>query len=194
MVDYKTGKKALDLCDVTQGVGLQMLLYLFALEQSGDAFFGTRCYPAGVEYFPAGAVSSRQGGCGWLGAAKKRHKAWQRSGMLLNDGKILEAMEPEDVKKKVLQDAFRADRAQLRKLESYVFGLLTDTVNDIASGDVTPDPYTRGTSFDPCTFCPYGAVCHPEQNARRRNFEKRSTRSVSGETVETAEKEGKHHG
>ena len=65
--------------------------------------------------------------------------------MLLNDGKILEAMEPEDVKKKVLQDAFRADRAQLRKLESYVFGLLTDTVNDIASGDVTPDPYTRGT-------------------------------------------------
>lgn len=194
VVDYKTGQKALDLCDVTQGVGLQMLLYLFALEQSGDAFFGTRCYPAGVEYFPARApYLPVKGDADGSELQKKRHKAWQRSGMLLNDGKILEAMEPEDVKKKVLQDAFRADRAQLRKLESYVFGLLTDTVNDIASGDVTPDPYTRGTSFDPCTFCPYGAVCHPEQNARRRNFEKIDEKRF-WETVETAEKEGKHHG
>lgn len=179
---------------MTQGVGLQMLLYLFALEQSGDVFFGTRCYPAGVEYFPARApYLPVKGDADGSELQKKRHKAWQRSGMLLNDGKILEAMEPEDVKKKVLQDAFRADRAQLRKLESYVFGLLTDTVNDIASGDVTPDPYTRGTSFDPCTFCPYGAVCHPEQNARRRNFEKIDEKRF-WETVETAEKEGKHHG
>ena len=32
VVDYKTGKKDFDYCDVFNGVGLQMLLYLFALE------------------------------------------------------------------------------------------------------------------------------------------------------------------
>ena len=121
---------------------------------------------------------------------KKRRKESQRSGMLLDDSQILEAMEPENGEKKVLQDIFRADREQLRKLENYVFGLLTGTVNDIASGDVTPNPYTRGTAFDPCTFCPYGPVCHPEQNAQRRNFE----RINEARFWETVGKEEKHHG
>ena len=191
VVDYKTGRKSFDLCDVTQGVGLQMLLYLFALEHSGDAFFGKRCYPAGVEYFPARApYLSVKGDMDAPEVEKKRRKEWQRSGMLLDDSQILEAMEPENGEKKVLQDIFRADREQLRKLESYVFGLLTGTVNDIASGDVTPNPYTRGTAFDPCTFCPYGPVCHPEQNAQRRNFE----RINEARFWETVGKEEEHHG
>ena len=191
VVDYKTGQKSFDLCDVTQGVGLQMLLYLFALERSGDAFFGGRCYPAGVEYFPARApYLSVKGDMDAQDVERKRRKAWQRSGMLLDDSQILAAMEPEDGEKKVLTDIFRADRDQLRKLETYVFGLLTGLVEDIASGDVTPNPYTRGTAFDPCTFCPYGAVCHPAENAQRRNFE----RITQERFWETVEKEGKHHG
>ena len=191
VVDYKTGQKSFDLCDVTQGVGLQMLLYLFALEHSGDVFFGERCYPAGVEYFPARApYLSVKGDMDAQEVEKKRRKAWQRSGMLLDDSQILEAMEPENGEKKVLTDIFHADRAQLRKLERYVFELLTGVVNDIASGCVTPNPYTRGTAFDPCTFCPYGAVCHPAENAQRRNFEK-----INEERFwETVEKEGKKHG
>ena len=32
VVDYKTGKKEFDYCDVFHGIGLQMLLELFALE------------------------------------------------------------------------------------------------------------------------------------------------------------------
>ena len=38
VVDYKTGRKDFDYCDVFNGVGLQMLLYLFALRDSGDAW------------------------------------------------------------------------------------------------------------------------------------------------------------
>ena len=34
VVDYKTGKKDFDYCDIFNGVGLQMLLYLFALKES----------------------------------------------------------------------------------------------------------------------------------------------------------------
>ena len=47
VVDYKTGRKAFSLSDVWYGMGLQMLLYLFALERSGPARYGHgSCRPA----------------------------------------------------------------------------------------------------------------------------------------------------
>ena len=50
--------------------------------------------------------------------------------------------------------------------------VLRKLVNEIASGDVTANPYTRGYSHDACTFCPYGAICHKEDVAERRNYQK----------------------
>lgn len=49
----KTGRKSFDLTEVWHGLGLQMLLYLFTLEEEGDRIFGTRPIPAGVLYLPA---------------------------------------------------------------------------------------------------------------------------------------------
>lgn len=171
VVDYKTGKKSFDLCGITQGVGLQMLIYQFALARNGMGYFGEKCFPAGVEYFPARApYLSCKGNMEEDAVEKERRKQWQRSGMLLEDGEVLNAMEPEDAEKKVLTRIFLADREKLKMLESYVFQLLKKGVNDIASGNVSPNPYSRGTSFDACAFCPYGAVCHPDRTADRRNY------------------------
>ena len=63
-----------------------------------------------------------------------------------------------------------ADRRQMKLLRQYVFSLLSNMVDEIASGDVTPNPYTRGSSYDACTFCPYGAVCHKLGVEGRRNY------------------------
>ena len=38
VVDYKTGRGSFDLTEVWHGLGLQMLLYLFTLEEEGTAF------------------------------------------------------------------------------------------------------------------------------------------------------------
>ena len=48
VVDYKTGKKDFDYCDVFNGVGLQMLLYMFALKNSGEDLLGENPVPVGV--------------------------------------------------------------------------------------------------------------------------------------------------
>lgn len=172
VVDYKTGKKDFDYCDVYCGVGLQMLLYLFALEQGQ---YGTA---AGVQYFPARApLISVDGKLSPEEAQALRIKEWKRKGLLLADEDVLDAMDPQGwLRLSVTQrkdgaiTGDIADRQQLRMLRSYVFKSLAETVSQIASGRVEANPYSRGVSFDACGYCPYSSVCHKESVTGRRNY------------------------
>ena len=51
-----------------------------------------------------------------------------------------------------------------------MFRVLGKLVEDIASGNVDPNPYTRGSSHSACAFCPYGSVCAAERETGRRNY------------------------
>ena len=55
-------------------------------------------------------------------------------------------------------------------LETYIFRYLARMVEDIASGNVSPNPYTRGTAHDACAWCPYGSICHKDSVEGRRNY------------------------
>ena len=179
VVDYKTGKKDFVYCDVFHGVGLQMLLYLFALKNSREALLGPNPIPVGVQYFPArapylpadGKLSGEQ-------AQKLRASQWKRQGLLLNDSEILQAMEPGEaplrmnytVRKDGTLTGDLADREQLKLLEKYVFRVMGRMVEEIASGTVEPNPYTRGSAHNACAYCPYGSVCHEKTVEGRRNY------------------------
>ena len=177
VVDYKTGRKDFDYCDVFNGVGLQMLLYLFALEQEGGELLGEKRIAAGVQYFPARVPYISLDGAG-ESETKDRRANWKRRGLLLNDELSLKAMDPEEDlprlsckrKKDGTLTGDLADREQLKMLRQYVFTVLGNMVDEIASGKVEPNPYTRGTSHDACAFCPYGAICHKESVEGRRNY------------------------
>ena len=179
VVDYKTGRKDFDYCDVFNGVGLQMLLYLFALESGGQEILGGRSIPAGVQYFPARIpVMGADGRVDVDAAEKLRMKEKRRKGLLLDDEQVLQAMEPGEQPQRmnytVRKDGSRsgdlASREQLGQLKKYVYKVLRDLVNDIASGSVSPNPYTRGSSHSACSFCPYSAVCHRDEVTGRRNY------------------------
>ena len=178
VVDYKTGKKDFDYCDVFNGIGLQMLLYLYALEATGESLLGDYPVPAGVQYFPARAPYIPADGILTEEEAQSaRQKLWVRKGLLLDDEQVLEAMEPGDDpvrlsysrKKNGSVSGDLADRSQFQELKEYVFHILQKMVDDIASGNVEPNPYTRGTG-NVCNYCPYGAVCHPSDISGRRNY------------------------
>ena len=199
VVDYKTGRKDFDYCDVFNGVGLQMLLYLFALRDSGDASLGDRPIPAGVQYFPARApYIPAEGPLTEENAQKERKSIWKRRGLLLQDETVLQAMEPGEspqrmcytVKKDGSLSGDLADRDQLKLLEAYIFRYLGSMVEDIASGNVEPNPYTRGSSHNACAFCPYGSVCHESQVEGRRNYQAMKPQRF----WEEVEKEVKRHG
>ena len=179
VVDYKTGKKDFDYCDVFNGVGLQMLLYLFALEQAGDAVLPGVRVGAGVQYFPARAPYVKtEGALTEEEAQKARKKLWKRSGLLLSNEDSLNAMDPSEKmdtlccerKKDGSLSGDLADREQMGLLKDYLMGYLAGMIEDIASGNIAANPYTRGTSHDACTFCPYGSICHKAEIDGRRNY------------------------
>lgn len=199
VVDYKTGRKDFDYCDVFNGVGLQMLLYMFALKHSGEDLLGENPVAAGVQYFPARApYITSDGKLEEAEAQKARKSDWKRKGLLLHDEAVLQAMEPGEspqrmcytVKKDGTITGDLADRDQLKMLEGYVFRVLAKMVEDIASGNVEPNPYTRGSSHSACAFCPYGSICHEKYVEGRRNYKTMSAQRFWDEI----EKEMMHHG
>ncbi len=180
VVDYKTGKKDFDYCDVYNGIGLQMLLYLYALEEGGEPLFGQAPTIAGVQYFPARVPLVSADGSLTPEEAKAAHiKDMKRKGLILADEEVMYAMEPSQEPKRLSvkrkkDGSVSGDIAtghQFHLLKKYVFHLLKDIVDGIASGDVTPNPYTRGSSHDACRFCPYGSICHSHDVAGRRNYQ-----------------------
>ena len=63
-----------------------------------------------------------------------------------------------------------ASREQMVLLKEYILHVLGKMVDEIASGCVEPNPYTRGSSHSACAFCPYGEICHKENVEGRRNY------------------------
>ena len=199
VVDYKTGRKDFDYCDVFNGVGLQMLLYMFALRESGAEMLGQHPVAAGVQYFPARApYLTADGKLDEAEAEKERSSQWKRRGLLLQDEAVLQAMEPGvspqrmcyTVRKDGSLSGYLADRDQLKLLKRYVFHVLSDMIEDISSGNVEPNPYTRGTVHNACAYCPYGSVCHEACVEGRRNYKTMDAQRF----WEEVEKEMTRHG
>ena len=179
VVDYKTGAKDFDNCDILNGYGMQMLLYLFAIQDNGVDVVGRHAVPAGVQYFPARVpLISADGALTPEDAEKARMKNWKRKGLILGTEEVLRAMEdsenpvrmPYSRKKDGSISGSLADHKQFSQLRKFVFNRVGEMVDEIASGKVMPNPYSRGQSFDSCTYCPYGAVCHKSSVNERRNY------------------------
>ena len=199
VVDYKTGKKDFDYCDIYNGLGLQMLLYLFSLEEQGASLLGDNPHGVGVQYFPARApLMTSDGMLTDEEARQQREKLWKRKGLLLEDLRILQAMEPETPPKRLSYKCKKegelsgdlASREDLKTLRAYVFSLVGQMVDTIAAGEVAPNPYTRGESHNVCRFCPYGALCHPAQVEGRRNYKAISSKEFWEAVAQEVEKHG----
>lgn len=176
VVDYKTGRKSFDMTEVWNGLGLQMLLYLFTLERQGKQFYGMDVTGSGVLYLPARDVIIK-------GSRTMTQEQWRkqmdkeltRSGLILDDPQVLEAMEqagnqgyrflPLKVSKttgEISGDAL-VNAEQLGRLGKHIQQILRSICKELAQGNISADPYWRGPDKNACLYCDYAAACHFEE-------------------------------
>ena len=170
VVDYKSGKKKFDLANVRMGLDIQMLLYLFALQKEGAEFFGKEIEPAGVLYLPArDEILPAERGISPEALQKEREKTLKRSGLLLEDPAVLQAMEHEALTEphylplRVGKDGnlsgSLASAARLGKLGAYVDKLLGQISDELRSGNIDADPCCHSEEDSQCRFCDWVSAC-----------------------------------
>ena len=171
VVDYKTGRKSFDLTDVWNGLGLQMLLYLFTLSEDGKTLFGDReLVPAGVLYLPARDLPV--GGSRTMTEEERQKKVdeqLRRKGLVLDDEAVLSAMErgeegfrflPLKMKKSgEIGGEALVSAERLGKLERHTRQILRDIAAELAAGNIAADPFWQGPQHNACQWCEYAAAC-----------------------------------
>ncbi|MBQ8026276.1 MAG: PD-(D/E)XK nuclease family protein [Oscillospiraceae bacterium] len=178
VVDYKTGRKKLSLSNIWYGMGLQMLIYLFALEKSGQAHYERQIVPAGVLYAPAREeMLSMPRGASDEEIEKQRLKSIRRSGLLLDDADVLEAMAHGEGKAylpvKFGKDGEAAGESlasleQLGALSRHIDQKLLEIGRELHSGKIELDPFYKSSSDNACQFCDFRQACHfDEENGDR---------------------------
>lgn len=173
VVDYKTGRKRFDLAEVRMGLDIQMLLYLFTLQKEGTEHFGRTVEPAGVLYLPArDEVLSAERNISPEELLALRQKTLRRSGLLLNDRTVLQAMEhgalkePQYLPLRINREgditAGVASAAQLGRLGRYVDRLLHQIAREVRDGNIDADPCCHSEEDAYCRFCRWAPACHFE--------------------------------
>jgi len=179
VVDYKTGRKQFSLSDIWYGLGMQMLLYLFTLARHGGDHYGNRAIvPAGALYAPARdqtVLASKRSTAEEV--EKLRRKDLTRSGLILRDPILIEAMEHGEGLR-FLPVKFAKDGSpqgdslvtaqELMRLERHVEEALLSWGREMGQGDIVPLPHS-GSAALPCDYCDYRMACHydPERDGIR---------------------------
>ena len=180
VVDYKTGKRTFKLSDVWYGMGMQMLIYLFALCKSGEARYGAETIlPAGVLYAPARDAMVPASPALTDGEIEAlRLKELKRSGILLRDPDVLRAMEnasPTDYIPVTLdpdgavKSGTVATLAQMGALARHIEKTLLSIGRAMKAGEIAPAP-CAGSVPAACDWCEYKSVCRLEAAKAGRRY------------------------
>lgn len=171
VVDYKTGSKSFDFTNVLNGIGLQMLIYLFALEDEGESYLGCTPEAAGVLYFPARArILSAKDVDDRKAKERKLLEESRRKGLVLADEDIRRAMDAtEDGHLLPKGEDYLVTPFRFGQLKEYVMKTLASLVDEIAGGNVQPNPCFRGNE-KPCTYCEFASSCHLELWGQPREY------------------------
>ncbi len=190
VVDYKTGTKTFDLNELSAGLNMQMLLYLYNICDHPERFEVDGVQPAGVLYHPlSDLIVDRKAGDK---AQTERLKSMKMDGIVLDDASVVQAMErdngklfiPAEIAKDGKPKGSVITEAQFALLRDVVEQLLVNMANDLLDGDIAALPIKRG-EYTPCTYCDYRAVCARDEDDPTATLTERSAKQVLEELEQT---------
>ncbi len=170
VIDYKTGTKDFNLTEVIDGLNIQMILYLMALEKNGKNVYGD-FLPAAVLYLPSKIGLSKY--------LKLRHPepeeiaytkkvSGKLSGMVLDSPVVMNGMgvldDPDyypvgyDAKKDIFTGNTYTQK-QFRGISSYIDKKIQDMGNALHNGQVNAVPLGADNKGKMCVYCSYKSVC-----------------------------------
>lgn len=174
VTDYKTGRsQTMDMSNILAGKSLQLIMYLAAVREHLKKRVEGGAAPAALLYTPAKEiVIASHTKLPPDKVAAEREKELRRRGFVLDDPEVIHAMEHMDgPNAKFLPVRIKDGKAigddlctkeQLDMLEKYTRLKMGEMVDGIASGEVFPNPVSRGMDRTSCSYCPYKAVCHKD--------------------------------
>lgn len=190
VVDYKTGSTRFDLCELTAGLGMQMLLYLFILCDNSRRYLQEQgeLRPGGVLYHPLSDLVVERGK-----SDSDRLRRMRMSGLVLDDPAVVLAMEAEGASNFIPAKLTKEGKpsgnvvtlSQFRLLRGVVEELLMQMGERLLQGDIAALPLKKGESV-PCRFCDYRAVCGRDPEDPVKELEKKAMSAV----LEDLESEG----
>ncbi len=170
VVDYKTGKKKFSFSDVWYGRSMQMLLYLTILEENGETLYGCKVLPAGALYLPAREeMLTAPKHLTKEEQRKERARKGRRSGVLLENPAVLQAMESGETfrylplkrnKDGSLRGEALVSEEEMKDLERHVCRKLAAFTQEIQQGEISAQPYYQAAKSNACEYCDYAAACH----------------------------------
>lgn len=172
VVDYKTGKKEFKLSELFDGLNIQMVLYLMALEKNGKSYYGD-FLPAGVLYLP-----SRIGVGNYLDlrspapeevSAQKRLSG-KLSGMILESPVVFKGMGvdaidgyfPVSIKSDGSPSGNYYTLSHFKKLSELIDSKIISMGNALHKGEIAAIPCGSDDKGKMCAYCSYKAVCMRE--------------------------------
>lgn len=159
VVDYKSGSISFDFERILHGLSLQMLLYLFALRQSGAHLLNEPLHCAGVLYFPAKMQRVTLDGKYDKKSEEKQQEAKRRIGLVLDHEDVLWAMEPNEKPIFLPKGNSTATSEQFEKLEEFVMQTVGKLADTLAEGNILANPYFISEYYNACAKCDYNEIC-----------------------------------
>lgn len=181
IIDYKTGTKEFKLCDVLEGLNMQMLIYLGELCREDSGTYGGSI-PAGILYQPAfsGTIEGVRGMTDEQ-ADDKRNASLKRNGLIIDgsdDAFVCNAME-QDLNgrfipiKKTSKGVLHANSQKYvvtptgyEIIGRYVRFRLAQMCGELKEGLIEPNPVK--SSYDMCGSCDFYNACRYEGKLRQK--------------------------
>lgn len=178
IVDYKSGRKKIDKYTLSNGINMQMILYLFAITQNTGIFSGYK--PAGVLYSPV-TISTIETDNIRDSTENTAHlnSSLKTSGLVVGSREVLEAME-HDVQGKFvpvkLTKQNQIDKKSscvtaeaLSELKEYTYSKLQKMAESVHSGNADASPLVFSETDNPCIYCDFSNVCGITPGSNRRD-------------------------
>ncbi len=192
VIDYKSGKKEFSLDEAVNGIGMQLLLYMFAIEELGEERYEKSPKPAGVMYVRISREMARGRGAVATGS--------KREGVVLRDMNIINAMEKSEKKAyipvsigkngDITKGSSTLSSHEFEAIKLRMKKILKRIGDELSHGEIEANPYFTSTR-NACEYCDYKSVCRFDDSfgddTRRNLLEVRAKDIIESAEVKPCE-------